>query len=138
MKCYANRVQTHLFQVPNAAPVAASANGAPWRVLPDASDNQGDAIQDFKFVTALTMSGGAGSPTAQIVIQGSMDGLDWIDLATGTSRTADGSYKEVIDNTSMPLLPFIRARFSLGGTTAPSAYGIVDVISTAAFQLSSS
>lgn len=138
MKCFANRVQTHLFQVPSATPVAASASGTPWRVLPDASDNQGDSIQDFKFVTTLTMSGGAGSPTAQVVIQGSMDGVDWIDLATGTSRTTDGTYKEVLDNTSMPLLPFIRARFSLGGTTAPSVYGIVDVISTAAFQLSSS
>lgn len=137
MKCFANKVQTHLFQVPSATPVSATANGAAWRVLPDASDNQADAIQDFKFVTSLTMSGGAGSPTAQVVIQGSVDGVDWIDLATGTSRTADGTYKEVLDNTSMPLLPYIRGRFLLGGTTAPSAYGLVDLISTAAFQLSS-
>lgn len=138
MKCFANRVQTRLFLVPNSTPINVSTSGTAWRVLPDASDNQGDAVQDFKFVTSFTMSGGAGSPTAQVVIQGSMDGTDWIDLATGASRTADGTYKELLDNTSMPLLPFIRARFSLGGTTAPNVYGVVDLISTAAFQLSSS
>lgn len=138
MKCFANRVQQRLFQVSSSTPVSATANGTPWRVLPDASDGQGDSVQDFKFVATLTMSGGAGSPTAQVVIQGSMDGADWIDLATGTSRTADGTYKEVLDNTSMPLLPYIRGRFSLGGSTGPSVYGIVDLISTAAFQLSSS
>ena len=137
MKCFANRVTTRLFLVPSTASISASADGTAWRVLPEQGDRVSDALQEFKFVSTLTMSGGAGSPTAQVILQGSVDGTSWIDLATGTSRTADGTYKEILDNTSSALLPYIRARFSLGGSTPPSVFGVVDIISTAPFTLAS-
>lgn len=137
MKCFANRVTTRLFQVPSTAPISASADGTGWRVLPEQGDRVSDALQEFKFVSSLTMAGGAGSPTAQVVIQGSVDGQSWIDLATGTSRTADGTYKEVLDNSSNAILPYIRGRFALGGSTAPNVSGVIDIISTAPFTLAS-
>lgn len=137
MKCYANKVTTNLLNIPSTSPVAVSTSGTGYRILPEQGDGQDDARQEFKFVTSLTFSGGATSPTAQLVIQGSVDGSTWIDLVTGTSRTADGTYTEAIDSTSVGLLPWVRARVVLGGGTNPNVYAKVDVVSTGPFQLSS-
>ena len=137
MKCYAYQLVTKLLQLLSAAPVTATTNGTAYRILPGSVDEQTDDQQDFRFVTAMTFSGGATSPTAQWVIQGSVDGSTWIDLATGTSRTTAGTYLEVIDASSVALLPWVRAKLLLGGGTAPTVYGTVDVVANGPFQLSS-
>lgn len=137
MKCYANRISTKLMNIPSTGPVAVTTNGTGYRVLPDQSDLQTDAAQEFKFATSLTFSGGATSPTAQLVVQGSVDGVTWLDLLTGTSRTEAGTYVELLDSTSIGLLPWVRARLVLGGGTAPSVYASVEIVSTGPFSLSS-
>ncbi|MDP2307141.1 MAG: hypothetical protein Q8P18_14040 [Pseudomonadota bacterium] len=137
MKCYANQVTTRLLNIPSTAPVAVATNGTAYRLLPAQSDLQTDDAQDFRFVTSLTFAGGATSPTAQLFLQGSIDGTSWIDLGSGTSRTADGTYREVIDNNGAVLLPWLRVRLALGGATSPNVYASVDVVSNGPFQLSS-
>ena len=138
MKCYANRISIKLLSIPSTAPVAAITNGPGYRVLPGQSDDQTDAAQEFKFITSLTFLGGVTSPTAQIVIQGSADGVVWMDLLSGISRNADGTYNDSIDSTTVGLLPWVRARLVLGGATPPTVYASVEVVSTGSFQLSSS
>ena len=138
MRCYANLVTTKLLNLLSAAAVAVTTNGTGYRILPTQSDEQTDDVQDFRFVTSMTFAGGATSPTAQIVIQGSVDGATWIDLALGTSRTTAATYLEVIEASGVALLPWVRAKLLLGGGTAPTVYGSVDVISTGPFQLSTS
>jgi hypothetical protein len=138
MKCYANRITTRLMNIPSTAPVAVTTNGTGYRVLPGQSDDQPDSAQEFKFVTSLTFAGGVTTPTAQLVIQGSADGVTWIDLLMGASRTADGTYNETLDSTTVGLLPWVRARLVLGGGTAPNVYASVEVVSTGSFQLSTS
>ena len=54
----------------------------------------------------------------------------------GASRTADGTYPEAIDSSSVGLLPWVRARLVLGGGTAPNVYASVELVSTGSFQLS--
>lgn len=133
MKCFANRITTSLLKT---ASVAVTTDGTAYRLLPEGQDRLMDDTQDYRFVTSLDFSGGASSPTAQIVIQGSIDGSSWIDLATGTSRTSAAVYREIIDAASVPLLPWIRARVVLGGGTPPTVVAGVDIVSTGPFQLS--
>ena len=138
MKCYANLVTTRLLNILSAAAVAVTTNGTGYRILPGQSDEQTDDLQDFRFVTSMTFAGGASSPTAQIVIQGSVDGVTWLDLALGTSRTTAATYLEVIEASGVALLPWVRAKLLLGGGTAPTVYGSVDVVSNGPFQLATS
>src|SRR5436190_20299416 len=105
MKCYCNRFASKLLNIPLATPVTVTTTGTPYRSLPDQSDGQTDAAQDYKFVSNLNFVGGSGTPTAQLVIQGSVDGVLWFDVASGTSRTAAGVYPEVIDAASGLLMP---------------------------------
>ena len=137
MKCYANLVTTKLLNILSSAAVAVTTNGTGYRILPAQVDQQTDDAQDFRFVTSMTFSGGATSPTAQIFIQGSVDGVTWIDLASGTSRTTPGTYAEVIEAANVALLPWVRARLVLAGGTPPSVYGSVDVVANGPFSLSS-
>ena len=137
MKCYANQVTTRLLNIPSTTPVAVTTNGTAYRLLPAQSDEQTDDSQDFRFVTSLTFAGGVTSPTAQLFLQGSIDGITWFDVGSGTSRSADGTYREVIDNTANVLLPWIRVRLALAGATNPNVFATVDIVSNGPFQLSS-
>jgi hypothetical protein len=137
MKCYANRYSTKLLNIPSTAQVAVTTEGTGYRLLPDQSDGQTDAAQDYKVVTNLNVTGGT-SPTAQIVVQGSVDGSTWIDLATGTQRGAAGNFREVLDPANVGLLPWVRARVVLGGTANPSVDVTVELVSTGGFQLATS
>lgn len=138
MKCYANRVTTKLINTPPQTPVTVTQNGPGVRILPDQSDRLNDSVQEFKFITLLVVSGGASSPTAQLVIQGSIDGITWVDLVLGTVRTDPGTYAEALDSATVGLLPWVRARLVLAGGTAPSAVASVDIVSTGGFSLSTS
>ena len=137
MKCYANRVGNSLLNIPPAGPAVASFDGPGARILPDQADRLNDSVQEFKFLTRLNVSGGSGQPSAQLVISGSLDGVSWFDLAAGTAQTAPGSYTEVIDSNTVGLLPWIRGRLVLAGTTPPSCFCSIDIVSTGPFQLSS-
>ena len=138
MKCYANLVTTKLLNILSTAAVIVTTNGNGYRILPAQVDPQTDDAQDFRFVTSMTFSGGATSPTAQIFIQGSVDGVVWMDLASGASRTGAGTYSEVIEANNVALLPWVRARLVLTGGTNPTVYASVDVVSNGPFQLATS
>ena len=137
MKCYPNRFGTKLLNIPSTAQVAVTTDGTGYRVLPDQNDGQTDAAQDYKVVTSMNVAGGT-SPTAQIFIQGSLDGSTWIDLAQGTQRQAAGSFREILDPANVGLLPWIRARLVLGGTANPNVDVTVELVSTGGFQLATS
>lgn len=134
MKCYANRYSSKLLNIPSTAQVAVTTDGTPYRILPDQGDGQTDAAQDYKCVVSLNVAGG-NAPTAQVVVQGSVDGVAWIDLATGTQRNAAGTFKEILDPANVGLLPWIRARVVLGGTANPSVDVTAELVSTGGFQL---
>jgi hypothetical protein len=138
MKCYANLVTTKLLNILSTAPVVVTTVGTSYRILPGQVDQQTDDLQDFRFVTSLTFAGGVTSPTAQIFIQGSVDGITWMDLAPGTSRTGAGTFMEVIEASAVALLPWIRVRLVLAGATNPTVYATVDIVSNGPFTLSSS
>ncbi len=138
MKCYANRVTTRLMNTPPQTPVTVTTNGGGQRILPEQSDRQSDAVQEFKFITTLVLTGGVTSPTGQIIIQGSVDGMGWVDLVLGTARTEAGTYVEALDSTTVGLLPWVRAKLVLAGGTNFGAVATVEIVSTGPFTLSSS
>jgi hypothetical protein len=65
-----------------------------------------------------------------------VDGLNWIDLATGTQRGAAGTYVEMLDPANVGVLPWVRARVVLGGTANPNVDAQIELVSTGGFQLS--
>ena len=134
MKCYANRYSSKLLNILSTGQVNVTTDGTPYRILPDQNDGQTDAAQDYKCVVSLNVAGGT-APTAQVVVQGSVDGVAWIDLATGTQRNAAGTYKEILDPANVGLLPWVRARVVLGGTANPSVDVTAELVSTGGFQL---
>ncbi len=138
MKCYCNRFGSKLLNIAPAAPVTVTTLGTPYRILPDQSDGQTDAAQDYKFVTTLNVVGGSGTPAAQLVIQGSVDGVLWFDVAMGASRTVAGVYAEIVDSANGLLMPWVRAKVTVAGTTPPAVDATIDVVSTGPFQLSNS
>ncbi len=138
MKCYCNRFGSKLLNIPNATPVTVTTVGTPYRILPDQTDGQTDAAQDYRFVSNLNFVGGSGTPAAQLIIQGSVDGVLWFDVSLGTNRTAAGVYPEVIDTPTGLLMPWVRAKVAVAGTTPPSIDATIDIVSTGPFQLSAS
>ena len=136
MKCYCNRFASKLLDIPNATPVTVTTVGKPYRILPDQTDGQTDAAQDYRFVSNLNVVGGSGSPAAQLIIQGSVDGALWFDVSLGTSRTAAGVYAEIIDTPNGLLMPWVRAKVTVAGTTPPTCDTSIDIVSTGPFQLS--
>lgn len=55
--------------------------------------------------------------TLDVIIQDSVDGTDWNTIGTFTQAT--GVTREVI-NIQTPFFPYIRARYTIGGTGSPS------------------
>ena len=135
MKCDPHRFGTKLMAIASGTPVAVTTNGTPYRVLPDEADGQPNSAQDYKLSTYLNVVGGT-APTAQVVLQGSVDGVNWIDLATGTQRGAAGTYVEMLDPANVGVLPWVRARVVLGGTANPNVDAQIELVSTGGFQLS--
>ncbi len=55
----------------------------------------------------------------------------------GVVRTAPGTYREVLDG-NVALLPWVRVRLVLAGTTPPSVDASAEVVSTGGFTLAAS
>ena len=136
MKCYCNRFASKLLDIPAGTPITVTAVGKSYRILPDQTDGQTDAAQDYRFVSNMNFTGGSGSPAALLIIQGSVDGVLWFDVSPGTNRTAGGNYAEIIDTPNGLLMPWVRAKVVIAGTTPPSIDASIDIVSTGPFQLS--
>jgi hypothetical protein len=137
MKCYPNRFGTKLLSIPSTAQVNVTTNGTAYRVFPDENDGQSNAAQDYKVVATMNVAGGT-SPTAQLILQGSVDGSTWMDIAPGAQRSAAGTYNEILDPANVGVLPWVRARLVLGGTAPPNVDLTVELVSTGGFQLATS
>lgn len=93
---------------------------------------------NVRLSSQLTVSGGVTSPTAQVVWQTSVDGVNWFDLAAGTSRTSAGTYFEVLDPNAS-LLGWVRAKVLLtGGTNFSITSFVADLVATEGIGLATS
>lgn len=115
--------------------LAVDTAGTAYRYQP--IDGQVDEAElDIRFVIRHTQTGGATSPTSQLIIQDSSDNVNWKTAIAGTSRTADGTYIETLDSTSVALGPYVRAFLDVGGGTPPNVTNItVDMVSNAPLTL---
>lgn len=100
-------------------------------------DGVSDVDQRFVVHFLTVQSGGASSPTTTAKVQHSADGTNWIDLVTATTVTADATAPEVKDTTAItgPVFKYLRGVMTLGGTTKPSSYVVIKLMSNAAFRL---
>lgn len=112
--------------------VAASAdqNGTPYRFKFNSDTDAARATMSAVF--NLTITGGT-SPTLDAYVDGSVDGTNWVTIATMTQLTS-GSRNERIALAWCG--PWVRARVDAGGTAAPSWTGKVSFSADAPYELS--
>lgn len=113
--------------------VSTSQTGSAYLIKPDDCDRTDDKDMTFKAVATYTQSGGSSSPTVGVSIETSVDGVNWIVAATFTGRTTDGSTTETVALTT--LLPYVRAKTTLGGGGLPAHTATVKLVADGPFTL---
>ena len=114
--------------------VATETTGSTYRIEANNEDGVKDHEQDYQVYFSATQSGGASSPTSQIVVQTSPDNSTWYDLAESTELSTAGSKAETKDVSGAPILKYIRAVTVLGGGTNPNHTCEVRLVSNGAFR----
>ena len=114
--------------------VATNQTGSTYRLESNAEDGVNDHEQDFQVYFYGAQSGGASSPTSQMVLQTSPDNVNWYDVTTSTELTATGDLAETKDVDGAPLLKYVRARTVLGGGTNPDHTCEVRLVSNGSFR----
>ena len=112
---------------------ATAQTGSTYSVVPADGDGQADSAQGFRAFLFATQSGGATSPTTDVKVETSPDGTNWIEVASITQLTADGSKGELDAITALG--PNVRARTLLAGGTAPNHTAKVVLASNGPFRL---
>ena len=107
--------------------------GSAYAVLPLDGDRQNDAQQGWRVFFDATQSGGATSPTTDVVLETSHDGTNWVQVAQATQLTADGEVHEFAAVSALG--PYVRASTVLGGGTPPSHTATVKLASSGPFRL---
>ena len=116
------------------AAVATEQTGHTFRIETNAEDGVRDHEQEFQVYFYGNQTGGASSPTSQILLQTSPDNTIWYDVVQSTELTATGEKAETRDVGGAPLLKFVRAKTALGGGTAPSHTCEVRLVSNGSFR----
>ena len=73
------------------------------------SDPQETLSKDTNFVGFLKMENGASTPVFDVIIEHSVDKINWETLITFTQITADGVETVHVDNTTTHVLRYVRA-----------------------------
>ena len=114
--------------------VATNQTGTTYRIESNAEDGVKDHEQDFQVYFYGNQSGGASSPTSQMVLQTSPDNVNWYDVTASTELTATGDLAETKDVDGAPLLKYVRAKTTLGGGTNPNHTCEVRLVSNGSFR----
>lgn len=101
--------------------VTDSVTGSVYNIVPQDQDQTADHEMSVGVYLHTTQSGGATSPTTDLVVESSGDGTLWVPVASATQLAADGAKNE-LDEVAL-IGPFIRVRLVLGGGTKPTATG---------------
>ncbi len=70
----------------------------------------------------LNVTAASGTPTLDVVIEDTLDGVSWNTIATFSQKTA--AAREVI-NITIPFADRIRARWTIGGTTPSFTFSVL-------------
>mgnify|MGYP000862453069 CR=1 FL=1 len=127
----AHRYTATLLEIADAT--ATAQTGSTYAIVPADGDGQVDSNQGFRVFVFATQSGGATSPTTDAKIETGPDGTNWVEVATMTQLTADGSRGELKSITALG--PFLRARTVLAGGTAPNHTARIILASDGPFRL---
>ena len=119
------------------AAVATEQTGHTFRIETNAEDGVRDHEQEFQVYFYGNQTGGASSPTSQILLQTSPDNTIWYDVVQSTELTATGEKAETKDVSGAPLLKYVRAKTVLGGGTNPNHTCEVRLVSNGSFRCKS-
>ena len=102
-------------------------------VIPSDLDDVGDADQQWHVFVTATQSGGATSPTTDVIVETSFDGgTTWAEVASATQLAGDGGKPELIQLKALG--PRLRATKKLGGGTKPNSTAVVLLASNGLFK----
>lgn len=119
--------------VSQTSAASADVTGTTYRPKFNSDSDANDATMNVIF--NLTTTGGT-SPTLDAKLQTSMDGTNWVDVASMTQLTGAGSRNERV---ALAFLgPYVRGVVDAGGTAAPDWTGYVYLLMDRPFTLSTS
>jgi hypothetical protein len=102
-------------------------------VVPSDLDGLGDARQEWHAFIVSSQSGGAESPTTDVVVESSFDGgNNWAKVA-GIQLTGDGSKTQLVELSALG--PHVRTYKKLGGGTKPSSSALVLLASNGMYRI---
>jgi len=107
--------------------------GTSYAVLPQDGDRLNDAEQGWYAFFDAAQSGGATSPTTDVVLETSHDGQNWVEVVKATQLAQDGEIHEFTAVTALG--PYVRAITAVGGATAPTHTATVKLASNGPFRL---
>jgi len=107
--------------------------GSSYAVLPVDGDRMTDAQQGWRVFFDATQSGGATSPTTDVLLETSHDGTNWVEITRATQLTADGETHNFAVVSALG--PYVRASTLVAGGTAPTHTATVKLASNGPFRL---
>lgn len=112
--------------------VALKASSAETASTTGGAVDTGTSAVNALVTVAVTAASGT-TPTMTVVLEGSVDGTDWVTLgtvgangyATGTTSTAPSNFTAAATTLAVvPAVQFIRSRSVIGGTTPSFTYSV--------------
>ncbi len=119
--------------VSQTSAASADVTGTTYRPKFGSDDDANDATMNVIF--NFTTTGGT-SPTLDAKLQSSVDGTNWVDVASMTQLTGAGSRNERVALAWCG--PYVRGIVDAGGTASPNWTGSVNLLMDRPFSLSTS
>lgn len=113
-------------------PTNQAQTGTGYLILPTESLTD-ESEHDFRAFFDASQTGGATSPTTDVYVQTSHDGINWINVGNMTQLTTTAERHEFISIGNLG--PYVRAMSVLAGGTLPSHAATVRLASDRPFRL---
>lgn len=122
-------------QLYNVSAKTASENGEVYEIKPVRHTDIDQSELELKAWCVVTTTGGASSPTADLVIETSADAVNWYTWDSITQITTATTSTQFLSTTDKVFFRYVRARLALGGGTAPTTTARVLLCSNGKFTL---
>lgn len=113
----ANRLFHKSATIYTATAIIASATGAAYLLAPLDGDELDGQNQEFRAALVMTTTGGASTPTADLIIETSNDGTNWMTWVQSSQVTTATTLTEIKGASALDLGRYVRARVALAGGT---------------------
>ena len=129
----ANRLFNKTATILDVTGKTATYDGAAYLLAPIDGDEIDGQNQEFRAFFVVTTTGGASTPTADLIVQTSNDNVNWLTWVAATQVTTATTLVELKGATSLDCGRYVRAKLSLGGGTAFTTAAKLQILSNGRF-----